>query len=407
MINRKVDQAPRIHPQKPDERNERNHRMMLKLLIFAELKQGPRIHLPEPNRMPREKLRSDPKTIEAAREPNSHSSSPTSRRETNSWRGEPKSPRRKPSPRSRSPRYENTSIVPLYDLEKIKELLTDPNSAQDYTLARVHVPRTGYTIYGVPIDKERASLLLDIPVESLCYLIPERDIIYDTSSCRNTALKGDITLTKLMPKDRWISKRSPSTKRNDDDSTPSSFMQATGKVVGLVSIKNSKFICKYQPPRKNSPSPSSCFVPLEKSVPSISVPNTSSFELVKNHLYIVSISHWITTINPVGKIEEHLGDGKDTITGSKVVLFNHGVDDTEFDDVIVDDVTKSIQAIQKQPRSADRLDCSHLRVVSIDPVTAKDLDDALSVELLDNDTARVGIHIADVTHYLAPGVSHG
>ncbi|KAL0235219.1 hypothetical protein GEMRC1_001801 [Eukaryota sp. GEM-RC1] len=133
------------------------------------------------------------------------------------------------------------------------------------------------------------------------------------------------------------------------------------------------------------------------------MPNTSSFELVKDHLYIVSISHWKSPLYPVGKIEEYLGDGKDIITGSKVVLFNHGVDDTEFDDVIVDDVTKSIQAIQKQPRSADRLDCSHLRVVSIDPVTAKDLDDALSVELLDNDTARVGIHIADVTHYLAPG----
>jgi DIS3-like exonuclease 2 len=51
---------------------------------------------------------------------------------------------------------------------------------------------------------------------------------------------------------------------------------------------------------------------------------------------------------------------------------------------------------------AQRRDLRGLRIVSIDPLSAKDLDDALSFERLDNDRVRVGVHIADVTHFVTP-----
>lgn len=47
-----------------------------------------------------------------------------------------------------------------------------------------------------------------------------------------------------------------------------------------------------------------------------------------------------------------------------------------------------------------RRDFSTDRVFSIDPPTARDLDDALSVSPLPNGNFRVGVHIADVTHFL-------
>ena len=40
---------------------------------------------------------------------------------------------------------------------------------------------------------------------------------------------------------------------------------------------------------------------------------------------------------------------------------------------------------------------------TIDPVDAKDFDDALSVEIIDDDLIEVGIHIADVSHYIKEG----
>ena len=41
--------------------------------------------------------------------------------------------------------------------------------------------------------------------------------------------------------------------------------------------------------------------------------------------------------------------------------------------------------------------------MTIDPADAKDFDDALSMQKLENGNWEVGVHIADVTHYLIPG----
>jgi ribonuclease R len=72
------------------------------------------------------------------------------------------------------------------------------------------------------------------------------------------------------------------------------------------------------------------------------------------------------------------------------------------------DVEREAAAIPDhvQPRDLEhRLDYRDRAVFTIDPDDAKDFDDALSYEVLDGGDVRVGIHIADVAHYVLPGTA--
>ena len=53
-------------------------------------------------------------------------------------------------------------------------------------------------------------------------------------------------------------------------------------------------------------------------------------------------------------------------------------------------------------RSAGRPDFTGETIVTIDPVDARDFDDAISLERLDNGHWRLGVHIADVSHFVRP-----
>lgn len=55
--------------------------------------------------------------------------------------------------------------------------------------------------------------------------------------------------------------------------------------------------------------------------------------------------------------------------------------------------------------SKGRKDCRHLDVITIDPADARDFDDALSLEYLENGNYRLGIHIADVSTYVKEGTA--
>ncbi|MBA3674342.1 MAG: ribonuclease R [Chitinophagaceae bacterium] len=52
-----------------------------------------------------------------------------------------------------------------------------------------------------------------------------------------------------------------------------------------------------------------------------------------------------------------------------------------------------------------RKDCRDILTFTIDPVDAKDFDDAISIRKLKNDNYEIGVHIADVSHFVTPGTA--
>lgn len=71
-----------------------------------------------------------------------------------------------------------------------------------------------------------------------------------------------------------------------------------------------------------------------------------------------------------------------------------------------EDVEREAEAIPTTIQESElsrRRDMRNVTTFTIDPVDAKDFDDALSVEVLENGNYEIGVHIADVTHYVRPG----
>jgi ribonuclease R len=135
----------------------------------------------------------------------------------------------------------------------------------------------------------------------------------------------------------------------------------------------------------------------------IYVPLEACGEAADGDKVVVAITDWQEGKGrvPIGKVTQVLG----TIGGNdfemKKILINYGfplqhTEEAEAEAARIPD-TISPQEIEM------RRDFRDILTFTIDPEDAKDFDDALSVRKLENGNLEVGVHIADVTHYLKPG----
>jgi ribonuclease R len=85
------------------------------------------------------------------------------------------------------------------------------------------------------------------------------------------------------------------------------------------------------------------------------------------------------------------------------ILLNAGFD-LGFGEAALNEA-KNIDTSISLEEIALRRDLRDILTFTIDPWNAKDFDDAISYRLLPNDEVEVGVHIADVTHYLREGSS--
>ncbi|KAG5458336.1 MAG: hypothetical protein BJ554DRAFT_1450, partial [Olpidium bornovanus] len=91
---------------------------------------------------------------------------------------------------------------------------------------------------------------------------------------------------------------------------------------------------------------------------------------------------------------------------TEAILVNNGVSDEPFLDHVLESLPLAVRtgtwSIPDVEISARR-DLRGERVFSIDPLSARDLDDALHIKELENGNFEVGVHIADVTYFVLPG----
>jgi ribonuclease R len=101
-----------------------------------------------------------------------------------------------------------------------------------------------------------------------------------------------------------------------------------------------------------------------------------------------------------GFVEEVLGREGDPGIEIEIIIREHGLA-TEFPDAVLTEASAIEQGIEKAERTG-REDLRGVFTFTIDPVDARDFDDAISIEHADG-RVRLGVHIADVSHYVGWG----
>jgi ribonuclease R len=116
---------------------------------------------------------------------------------------------------------------------------------------------------------------------------------------------------------------------------------------------------------------------------------------------IVRITDWNERMkNPTGEIIEKLDASKSGDIAMKELLLQAGFS-LEFPDEVMEEV-KQIPTLIDDEEIAKRKDIRNILTITIDPHDAKDFDDAISFRILKNKNYEIGVHIADVAHYVKP-----
>uniref|UniRef100_A0A8C7Y7Y3 DIS3-like exonuclease 2 n=1 Tax=Oryzias sinensis TaxID=183150 RepID=A0A8C7Y7Y3_9TELE len=228
------------------------------------------------------------------------------------------------------------------------------------------------------------------------------DIFLEGVEARNRALNGDIVVVELLPQEQWkvitydhLSQNSKSLK-----------YERQWSVVYIVEKKHSRAVTgslKFFPDK-----PFALFSPVDHRVPRINVPLSDCPEdfnirpeVYANTLFICRITDW-TADNAFaqGRLAKTLGQAGEIEPETEGILTEHSVDFSDFTPEVLECLPQPrpwcIPPEELEKRKDLRRDC----IFTIDPATARDLDDALSCKLLPDGNFEVGVHIADVSYFV-------
>ncbi|GAN05030.1 RNB-domain-containing protein [Mucor ambiguus] len=123
-------------------------------------------------------------------------------------------------------------------------------------------------------------------------------------------------------------------------------------------------------------------------------------EKYKKLLMVAKITRWpIDSMNPFGTVLRELGHIGNIVAETQAVLQDNGIVEQPFGQKALKGLPETPWSIS-QSEIDKRRDLRDTRIFTIDPATAKDLDDAVHVIKLAEDEFEIGVHIADVSHFV-------
>ncbi len=170
-----------------------------------------------------------------------------------------------------------------------------------------------------------------------------------------------------------------------------------GRVLDVVERAKKGFIGIISKEQENA----YIFEPDDFKIPEIIIPKQGEEKKYNSQQKVfVEIERYTPKL--IGKVTRELGDKNNNDTNMHGIALEQGFDFTFPEEVEQEADALENKGITDEDRSSRR-DLRDILTFTIDPADAKDFDDALSFEEIDEHTYKIGVHIADVSHYVRPG----
>ncbi|KAK3697536.1 hypothetical protein QZH41_019776 [Actinostola sp. cb2023] len=337
------------------------------------------------------------------------------------------------SAKSHSPHHNKKVYEKYWSLEKVSEGL----KRRELLKGSIRISRKNYELAWVSVEGMR------------------RDVVLEGMVARNRALEGDIVTLQICARDKWkvmkaeleehqarskqeekkedidvltdalnatsLSPSQASPKLNTPEKlrkadVPDEFLQQTATVVYIIEKKHSRAAGGHLKPfnTKNKGDADGLFTPTDSRLPRLRIPQElcppGFFDRPQdfaNSLFVARITDWperssFDNFMAIGSIMRSLGEAGEIMPETEAIFTEYEIDFGPFPEEALACLPKTPWVIPEE-ELAKRRDFRDECVFTIDPLTARDLDDALHCKRLPDGNIEVGVHIADVSYFVRQG----
>jgi ribonuclease R len=216
-----------------------------------------------------------------------------------------------------------------------------------------------------------------------------------------TQTGSGFVITEASTKDIFIAQRGINTAQNGDTVKvyvfPTRGNRPEGEVVEVIKRAKEEFVGIIELSKNFA-----FLTPSNRNGVDIFIPLQKLNGAVNGDKAVAKVTDWYGSgKNPTGEITRVLGKPGDNNAEMNAIMIEYGLP-VEFP-ADVEQEAKDISLNISKEEISKRRDFRGITTFTIDPADAKDFDDALSIQKLANNNWEIGVHIADVSHYVKPG----
>lgn len=269
-------------------------------------------------------------------------------------------------------------IFEMTTADEFKELVKTLNTLEETG----KLVRTRKNRFGLPEKMNLFRGRIEMNKKGFAFLIPDdekMDDVYIHSSDLNSAMNNDRVIVRIERKGHRSNRKE-------------------GVVIRILERANDRIIGTFEEGRGFG------FVIPDDSriLHDIFIPKENTAGAVTGHKVIIEIEEFPKgRKSATGKVVEILGHKNDPGMDIVSIIYKHGIK-MDFPEEVLEEAGKAPDTVTED-EIANRRDLRNETIVTIDGADAKDLDDAIRVEQLDNGNYLLGVYIADVSYYIKEG----